>query len=75
VRGIGVSRSGYNKVLALEVLNVVDRVEQRRRAEFPASASASRAVAAALSFQACLRAGEVGLQLRPKKLDSGGRAP
>jgi len=56
VRGIGVSGSGYNEVLALEVLNVFDRVEQRRRAEFPATASASRAVAAALSFQACLRA-------------------
>jgi len=51
-RGIGVPGSGYNEVLALEVLNVVDCVEQKRRAELPASASALRAVAAALSFQA-----------------------
>jgi len=28
VRGIGDSGSGYNEVLALEVLNVVDRVER-----------------------------------------------
>jgi len=51
-----VSGSGYNEVLALEVLNVVDCVERRRRAEFPAPASASYAIAAASSFQACLRA-------------------
>ena len=50
-----VSGSGYNEVLALEVLNVVDCVERRRRAEPPASASAPHAVAAAPSFQACLR--------------------
>ena len=57
LRGIGVSKSGYNEVLALEVLNasVVGYVERKRRAEPPASASALRAVAAALSFQACLR--------------------
>jgi len=53
--GIGVSGSGYNEVLALEVLNVVECVERKRRAELPASASTSLAVAAALSFQACLR--------------------
>jgi len=40
LRGIGVSRSGYNEVLALEVLNVNDCVERKRRAGFPASASA-----------------------------------
>jgi len=34
---------------------VVDCVERRRRAELLASVSAPRAVAAALSFQACLR--------------------
>jgi len=33
-----------------------DCVEQKRRAGLPASVSAPRAVAAALSFQACLRA-------------------
>ena len=47
---------GYNEVLALEVLNVIACVERRVRAELPASASASRTVAAAPSFQACLRA-------------------
>jgi len=55
LRGVGVSESGYNEVLALEVPNVVDCVERKRRAELLASASAPRAVAAALSFQACLR--------------------
>jgi len=42
LRVIGVSGSRYNEVWALEVLNVVDRVEHRRRADFPAPASASR---------------------------------
>ena len=37
LRGIGVSGSRYNKVLELEVLNVVDCVERKRRAELPAS--------------------------------------
>jgi len=55
VRSIGVSESGYNEVLALEELNVVDFVERKRRAELPASVSAPHAVAAALSFQACLQ--------------------
>jgi len=55
LRGIGVSGSGYNEEPALVVLNVVDCVERRRRAEPPASASAPHAVAAAPSFQACLR--------------------
>jgi len=55
LRGIGVLESGYNEVLALEVPNVVDCVERKRRAELLASASAPRAVAAALLFQACLR--------------------
>ena len=54
LRGVGVSESGYNEVLALEVPNVVDCIERRRRAELLASASAPRVVAAALSFQACL---------------------
>jgi len=56
LRGIGVSGSGYNEVLALEMLNVVDCVKRKRRAELPASGSAPRAVAAVPSFQACLRA-------------------
>jgi len=55
LRGIGVSESGYNKVLALKVLNVVDCVARKRRAELLASASALRAVIAALSFQAYMR--------------------
>ena len=56
LRGIVVSGSGYNEVLALEVLNVIDCVERKRRSKLPASASAPCTVAAALSFQACLRA-------------------
>ena len=55
LRGIGVSGSGYNEVLALEVLNVVDCVERKRRTELLASGSVPLAVAAALFFQACLR--------------------
>jgi len=56
LRGIGVSRSDHNEVLALEVLNVIDGVERKRRAKprLPASASAPCALAAAPSFQACL---------------------
>jgi len=54
LRGISVSGSGYNEVLALEVLNVIDCVERKRRSKLPASASAPCTVAAALSFQACL---------------------
>ena len=42
LRGIGVSGSGYNEVLALEVLNVADCVEHKRYAKLPASASAPR---------------------------------
>jgi len=56
LRSICVSGSGYNEVLALYVLNVVDCVERKRRAELPASRSASRAVATVPLFQACLRA-------------------
>ena len=52
--GISVSGSGYNEVLALEVLNVIDCAERKRRANLPASASAPCAVAAAPSFQARL---------------------
>jgi len=37
LRGIGISGSGYIKVLALDVLNVVDCVERKRHAELPAS--------------------------------------
>ena len=44
MRGIGVSGSGYNEVLALEVLNVIDCVEQKRRADLTASASTLRAL-------------------------------
>jgi len=54
LRSIGVSGSGYNEILALEVLNVIDCVERKRRAGLPASASAPCAVAAAPSFQVCL---------------------
>jgi len=49
-----VSGSGYDEVLALEVLNVIDCVERKRHAKLPASASAPCAVAAAPWFQACL---------------------
>ena len=55
LRGVGVSGSEYNEVLTFEVLNVVDCVERKRRAELLASVSALHAVAAALLFQACLR--------------------
>ena len=33
LRGIGVSGSGYNEVLVLEVLNVIDRIERGRSAD------------------------------------------
>jgi len=56
LKGIGVSGSGYNEVLALGMLNVVDYVEQGRCAKLPESASALHPVIVALSFQACLRA-------------------
>jgi len=45
LRVIGVSGSEYNEVRALEVLNVVDFIQRKRRAELPASASAPHAVA------------------------------
>ena len=54
LRGICVSGSGYNEALALEVLNLIDYVERKRRAKLHASASAPCAVAAAPSFQVCL---------------------
>ena len=54
LRGIGNSGSGYNEVLGLEVLNVIDCVKHKRHAGLPASASAPCAVAAAPSFKACL---------------------
>ena len=53
LRGIGVSGSGYNEVLALEVLNVVWVRRMKETCRVP-SASAPRAFAAAPSFQACL---------------------
>jgi len=56
LRGIWVSGSGHNEVLALEVLNVVDCVGRKRRAQLLVSASAPCTVAAALLFQACVRA-------------------
>ena len=56
VKGIGVSGSWYNEVLALRMLNVVDYVERGRCAKLPESASAPHPVIVALSFQACLRA-------------------
>jgi len=56
LKGIGVSGSGYNEVLALRMLNVVDYVERGRCAKLPESASAPHPVVVALSFQACLRA-------------------
>jgi len=57
MRGIGVWESGNNEILALEVLNVIACVEWSRRAELPASAYASRAVAAAPSDGRSRRAG------------------
>ena len=41
LKGIGVSGSGYNEVLTLGMLIVVDYVERRRCAKLPESASAS----------------------------------
>ena len=55
LRGIGVSKRRCYEVLALEVLNVVDCFERKRRVVLPASASALHAVTLALSFPACLR--------------------
>ena len=52
MKGIGVSGSGYDEVLALRMINVV----RRRCAKLPESASAPHPVVVALSFQACLRA-------------------
>jgi len=51
LRGIGVTGSGYNKILAFEVLNVVDCILRRRSVELSAPASDSCTVAAAPSFQ------------------------
>jgi len=56
LKGIGVSGSGYNEVLALGMLNVVDYVERGRCAKLPESASAPHPVVVALLFQACLHA-------------------
>jgi len=56
LKGIRVSGSGYNEVLALRMLNVVDYVEQGRCAKLLESASAPYPVVVALSFQACLHA-------------------
>jgi len=56
LKGIGVSGSGYNEVLVLGMLNVVDYIEQGRCAKLPESASAPHPAIVALSFQACLRA-------------------
>ena len=55
LRGIGVSGSEYNEVLALGMLNVVDYAEQGRCAKLLESASAPHPVIVALSFQACVR--------------------
>jgi len=56
MKGIGVSGSGYNEVLALGMLIVVDYVEQGRCVKLPESVSAPHPVIVVLSFQACLRA-------------------
>jgi len=56
LKGNGVLGSGYNEVLALRMLNVVDYVELERCAKLPESVSAPHPVVVALSFQACLRA-------------------
>ena len=53
---MGVSGSGYNEVLALDVRNVFYCVERKRRAKLVLFTTAPRAFAAASSFQACLRA-------------------
>jgi len=55
-RGIGVSGSGYNELLTLEVRNVVWLRRTKRRTKLPLSTTAPRTFAAAPSFQACLRA-------------------
>ena len=51
LRGIGVTGSGYNEILAFEVLNVVDCILQKRSVELSAPASDSCAVTVAESFQ------------------------
>jgi len=56
LKGTRVSGSGYNEVLALKMLNVVDYVERGRCAKLLDSTSAPHPVIAALSFRACLRA-------------------
>jgi len=55
LRGIGVSGSGYNDILSLEVLNMVDCVQLKRCSEFLTSVSAPHAVAEALLFKVSLR--------------------
>ena len=57
LKGIGASGSGYNEVLALGMLNVVDYVERGRCAKLPESASAPHPVVVALSSRrACVSA-------------------
>ena len=53
LKGIVVSGRGYNEVLALRMLNVVDYVEQGRCAKLPESASTPHPIVVALSFQLC----------------------
>jgi len=55
LRSIGVSGSGYNEVLTLEVLNVVDPNKRKRHTEVPVSTSAPHADNTALLFQVCVR--------------------
>jgi len=57
LRGIGVSGSGYNEDLELEVLNVVHHIEQRRSVElFSVKSGSSRSRCHAVG-RACVRAG------------------
>jgi len=56
LKGIGASGSGYNEVLALRMLNVVDCIERGRCAKLLESASAPHPVVVVLLFQVCLHA-------------------
>ena len=57
LRDVGVSRSGYNEVLALGVLNLVDRIERKRSAELlsvKSGSSRSRCRAVVPGVLACV---------------------
>jgi len=56
LKGTRVSGSGYNEVLSLGMLNVVDYVARGRYVQLLESASAPHPVVVVLLFQVCLRA-------------------